>query len=67
MNVRDALEKGCTFAYPQYARTVLDNIAPKVEAALRAAYNIGFDEGSAYTTFRESDVGVTAGIKELSK
>ena len=62
MNIREALEK---IIYVTSNTPMLDDLAPKVEAALRAAYNTGYDKAEQQL-IRASDSGVTAGVEELA-
>ncbi len=75
MNVREALEKHTAHQHIQAwaVAELFDDLAPKVEVALRAAYDkgivIGFAQGIG-DSYQEvpldnSDDGVTAGMEEF--
>jgi len=57
-----ALEQGLEFPLMPTEQAVLSHIAPKIEAALRAAYTEGFGDH-----IFDIDHGVTAGIAKLSE
>ncbi len=64
MTVREALEKATgTKQQVRHDLELLDDLAPKIEAALRAAYDAGFDAEVA--SLRNHVVGVTAGIEAM--
>lgn len=77
MDVREALEKSVrpreegesvvTHDFTRYLAELhlANDLAPKIEAALRAAYDAGFD--AEVTSLRNHVVGVTAGIAKLGE
>ena len=72
MNVREALEKGMGDHIGPNCHAehwLLDQLAPKVEAALRAAYQQGYrdSDNDIYNAPRSSNRGVTAGVEKLGK
>ena len=69
MNIREALEKGAfkppETPHPFWDTVLLDRLAPKVEAALRAAHEKGFSDALG-GKFDDNDRGVTAGVEKLA-
>ena len=66
MTVREALEKIATYRRSDEPPVLeILKVAPKIEAALRAAYDAGFD--AEVTSLRNHVVGVTAGIAKLGE
>ena len=61
MNVREALG----YMWYEHRDDYLTVLAPKLEAALRAAYDAGREQ--EYWTDDDSDRGVTAGIAKLAE
>ena len=71
--VREALwqllsEAKCPDGFPEANNEERANyIAPKIEAALRAAYDRGYDDARKGVFCRHNDNGVTAGITKLEE
>ena len=74
MNIREAIRDIVVVNCPGGGKSVcddcnniIDDLAPKVEAALRAAYDKGYNDGVIEGWTDDDDRGVTAGIEKLTE